>query len=118
MSLSIGVQIKDATDTLADVLADNGVVHVIDEVLLPPTAGITVNTNEKTLVYPNPFENQLSFTVSENTSYTLLDVNGKILKTGNLTANGNIDLSELHSGSYFLNTLNSQGSSVISVIKR
>ncbi len=118
VSLSNGVQINDATVTLADVLADNGVVHVIDEVLLPPTAGITENTNEKILVYPNPFENQLSIAVSENTSYTLLDVNGKILKTGNLTANGNIDLSELHSGSYFLNTVNSQGSSVISVIKR
>jgi uncharacterized surface protein with fasciclin (FAS1) repeats len=118
VSLSNGVQINDATVTLADVLADNGVVHVIDEVLLPPTAGITENTNEKILVYPNPFENHLSIAVSENTSYTLLDVNGKILKTGNLTANGNIDLSELHSGSYFLNTVNSQGSSVISVIKR
>jgi uncharacterized surface protein with fasciclin (FAS1) repeats len=118
VSLSNGVQINDATVTLADVLADNGVVHVIDEVLLPPTTGITENTNEKILVYPNPFENQLSVSVNENTSFTLTDVNGKIIKTGSLTANGNIDLSELHSGSYFLNTVNSQGSSVIYVIKR
>jgi transforming growth factor-beta-induced protein len=118
VSLSNGVQINDATVTLADVLADNGVVHVIDEVLLPPTTGITENTNEKILVYPNPFENQLSVSVNENTSFTLTDVNGKIIKTGSLTANGNIDLSELHSGSYFFNTVNSQGSSVIYVIKR
>jgi transforming growth factor-beta-induced protein len=118
VTLSNGVQINDATVTLADVLADNGVVHVIDGVLLPPTAGITENVNEKIMVYPNPFEDYLTVSVKENTSYMLSDVNGKILKTGSLTVNENIDLSELNSGSYFLNTINSLGSSVISVIKR
>jgi len=118
VTLSNGVQINDATVTLADVLADNGVVHVIDGVLLPPTAGITENVNDKIVVYPNPFEDYLNVSVKENTSYMLSDVNGKILKTGSLTVNENIDLSELNSGSYFLNTTNSLGSSVISVIKR
>ncbi|MFM7300069.1 MAG: fasciclin domain-containing protein, partial [Crocinitomicaceae bacterium] len=118
VTLSNGVQINDATVTLADVLADNGVVHVIDGVLLPPTAGISENVNDKIMVYPNPFEDYLTVSVKENTSYMLSDVNGKILKTGSLTVNENIDLSELNSGSYFLNTINSLGSSVISVIKR
>jgi len=118
VTLSNGVQINDATVTLADVLADNGVVHVVDGVLLPPTAGITENANDKIVVYPNPFEDYLTVSVKENTSYMLSDVNGKILKTGSLTVNEKIDLSELNSGSYFLNTINSLGSSVISVIKR
>merc|ERR1719181_740774 len=33
------IMINDATVTAADVLATNGVIHVIDKVLLPPTEG-------------------------------------------------------------------------------
>jgi transforming growth factor-beta-induced protein len=118
VSLTNGVTINDATVTLADVTADNGVVHVIDGVLLPPTAGMMENAKDKIVVYPNPFENQISLTVSESTSYSILDLNGKILKSGSINANGSIDLSELNSGSYLLNTINNSGSSVVSVVKR
>merc|ERR1719487_312404 len=34
---SAGVEINDATVTTADVAASNGVVHIIDTVLIPPT---------------------------------------------------------------------------------
>ena len=33
---SMGVKINDATVTQTDILAENGVIHVIDKVLLPP----------------------------------------------------------------------------------
>jgi len=118
VSLTNGVQINEATVTLADVATGNGVVHVIDRVLLPPTAGISESTKETIRVYPNPFENQISVTVDEATSYSVLDLNGKVLKSGNLVSNGAIDLSDLSSGSYLFSTVNSSGSSVIPVIKR
>jgi uncharacterized surface protein with fasciclin (FAS1) repeats len=35
-----GVQVNDATVILADVEASNGVIHVIDKVILPPTIDI------------------------------------------------------------------------------
>merc|ERR1712166_1491843 len=39
VDLSSGVKINDATVTLANVLTKNGVVHIIDKVLMPPAAG-------------------------------------------------------------------------------
>ena len=104
----------------------NGVINSKD-LTLTPTNGILqvlkisngqILDANSMLVYPNPFENQLSLTVSESTTYSILDLNGKILKSGSVNANGSIDLSELNSGSYLLNTINNSGSSVISVVKR
>ena len=37
---SMGVYIDNAMVTVADIEADNGVVHVIDAVLLPPTTSV------------------------------------------------------------------------------
>ena len=39
---SMGVYIDNAMVTVADIVADNGVVHVIDAVLLPPTHQINL----------------------------------------------------------------------------
>jgi transforming growth factor-beta-induced protein len=36
-----GVKVNDATVTTADVAASNGVIHVIDAVIVPPTVDLT-----------------------------------------------------------------------------
>merc|ERR1711957_111138 len=41
-----GVKINDANVVMADVMATNGVVHVVDGVLLPPADGPTMNIVE------------------------------------------------------------------------
>lgn len=38
ISLKDGAKVNDATVTQVDIVADNGVIHVIDSVLLPPAA--------------------------------------------------------------------------------
>ncbi|MAU36331.1 MAG: hypothetical protein CMD14_03040, partial [Flavobacteriales bacterium] len=42
---STGVYIDNAMVTVADIVADNGVVHVIDAVLLPSSTAINENIN-------------------------------------------------------------------------
>ena len=36
-----GVKVNDATVTTADVAASNGVIHVIDAVIVPPTVDLS-----------------------------------------------------------------------------
>ena len=49
-----GVFINDAQVTVADLIADNGVVHVIDAVLLPPTPDNVVEPELTWTMMPNP----------------------------------------------------------------
>ena len=50
-----GVMINDAMVIVADLEAENGVVHVIDAVLLPPASNLDeVQVQLECTVYPNP----------------------------------------------------------------
>ena len=49
---SMGVFIDNAIVTVTDIITDNGVVHIIDAVLLPPATAINdYNNSEKTYLY-------------------------------------------------------------------
>jgi transforming growth factor-beta-induced protein len=41
LSTSMGVMVNDATVTAADIVGSNGVIHVIDKVLVPPTVDLS-----------------------------------------------------------------------------
>jgi transforming growth factor-beta-induced protein len=106
------VFINQAQVTLADVEAQNGVVHVINGVLLPDGVGINEITSIENLnVYPNPATDFVSISYStvgnENVSYRMTDLSGKSVIARDLgVRNGsqieNIDLSNLASGMYIL----------------
>jgi len=81
------VFINNAQVTVADIPADNGVVHVIDAVLLPELSS-TFDTNgdfARFNVFPNPAANQFSVSLDEfkNTESTIhiLSLDGRIVKT-------------------------------------
>ena len=75
---SSGVYIDNAMVTIADIVADNGVVHVIDAVLIPTTTDIIDYSNlEKTYLYSvnilgekvsNNLKNQITFNVFKDGS--------------------------------------------------
>jgi uncharacterized surface protein with fasciclin (FAS1) repeats len=101
VDLSAGVMINDATVALADVTADNGVVHVIDKVLLPGTASIDEINNETIAVYPNPSSDEIHFNAAAKSDFEIISANGTTVKQGT-SIDGKVTISELDNGQYFI----------------
>jgi len=73
-----GIFINDAQVTVADIIADNGVVHVIDAVLIPPTSeptgtvvDIVVNSEVHNLLEAAVLEADLAETLSGEGPFTV-----------------------------------------------
>lgn len=69
------------------------------------SSGITESSLEKVSLYPNPASDFINITGgSANTSFEMLDILGKQIKTGKLDANGNlkINTNSVLNGVYFI----------------
>ncbi len=100
-----GVMINDAMVTLADLDAENGVVHVIDAVLLPPASNLDeVQVQLECTVYPNPLVGGI-LNVQGNwamgAQFTITDLQGRMVAQSVLQSNQiQWDASGLESGVY------------------
>jgi len=100
--------INNAKVTVADIVATNGVVHVIDAVISQTTSTIDLQKSDIAIsVYPNPASSYLSIeNVDLSANYTgrLIDVTGREIKR--FAVNGasleTIDLSNVAQGVYFV----------------
>ena len=117
VSLTNGVQNNDAAVTLADVRADNGVVHVIDGVLLPPTASLNENMDNNVSYYPNPCADVLHVETEFPSTVTLNDLNGRSIFSKEVTSTLDLNMSNLSQGSYLLNISNAAGTQTKTVVK-
>jgi len=110
VDLTSGVMINDANVTNQDIASSNGVVHVIDGVLLPNLTSIEENNNLNVLVYPNPAVNVLNITLNSNELFnlTITDLNGKQILAERISNLSNmVDISNISSGMYLLRIANS-----------
>jgi len=111
-----GVFINDAKVSTADIVTDNGVVHVLDGVLIPnlsSTSDIELATFN---VYPNPTSDFIQIEFNDidtrDGEIRLIDNAGKVVKTvrGN-EINSNINVSDVSTGIYLLEFRNSDSRS-------
>ena len=105
-----GVFINQAQVTVADLLADNGVVHVIDAVLLPPsTDGVDEAATEWGMM-PNPAADVVTLTgLAADAQVSILDLSGR--KVMDVTKGQRVlAVSSLSPGTYLV--LVAQGSDV------
>jgi transforming growth factor-beta-induced protein len=101
VSITPGVTINNANVTTADVPADNGVVHIIDNVLLPGTASIDEIIKENIAVFPNPSSDEIRFNAAANSNYEIINMNGTSVKNGT-SLDGKVTISELEQGNYII----------------
>ena len=100
-----GVMINDAMVIVADLEAENGVVHVIDAVLLPPASNLDeVQVQLECTVYPNPLVGGV-LNVQGNwamgAQFTITDLQGRVIAQSVLQSNQiQWDASGLESGVY------------------
>lgn len=114
VNVDAGVLINTSTVILADVLAFNGIVHVLDRVLVPGGSPVSVENFENVIItaFPNPASTVVSFTGLSEASLRIVDINGSVVFSG--IYNGNpINISGLNSGMYFIYISNEQNSSVV-----
>ncbi len=118
VSLDGGVVINDANVVLADLAADNGVVHVLDKVLLPSFASLEEAAANSFVVYPNPAEDVLYISGAEGTTYQIVDMNGRELISGTVVINEQINLNTLNAGTYFIKVTTESGVQNFPIIKK
>jgi len=109
-----GVFINDAKVSIADIEADNGIVHVIDAVLVPEvSSGLNLLPSQNLSVYPVPANSELNLIippVSEDNNWqvNLYNSFGQMVQTQQMSDGKlRIDVSEMPRGVYILHLENS-----------
>ena len=102
---------------MADLVADNGVVHVIDMVLSLPTGVEQVNLDALFEVYPNPTTDAIRWNGNGVDRLQVIDLQGRTrIETTNPT--NMVDLSTLEAGTFFVVIEADEQRIVKSVLKR
>ena len=112
----MGVMINNANVIVADLVADNGVVHVIDAALSIPTGVESVNLSDLFEVYPNPTTDLLRWNGIAVDRIQVLDAQGRV-RMDTTNPSNSIDLSTLESG-VFMVVIEAEGQRAVkSVLK-
>jgi uncharacterized surface protein with fasciclin (FAS1) repeats len=116
VNLMSGVMINNATVTAADVQADNGVVHVIDAVLVPSLANISELSTSNFEVSPNPSSDVIKISNMSADDFSIINNTGSVVKSGKVV-NNEISVSDLQNGNYFIQLTNNTGTYQAKFIK-
>jgi uncharacterized surface protein with fasciclin (FAS1) repeats len=96
-----GVKVNNANVTTPNVLADNGVVHVIDAVLLSIFLSIDEEESISLSLYPNPAVDVVRVNNASGSTFEIIDMYG-VRVAGGFLMNDEISVSSLATGTYIV----------------
>jgi hypothetical protein len=110
--------INDANVTLADVLSDNGVVHVIDRVLLPTSNNVNNESEMNISIYPNPAVEFITIKTSSPVNFTIYDMSGRLMESGRAMNGQSLSVHHFPSGLYLMRLTGDAGMQNITIVKQ
>jgi uncharacterized surface protein with fasciclin (FAS1) repeats len=115
-----GVFINNAKVTVADIEAENGVVHVIDAVLIPATTNISELNDITFDIYPNPASDYIRINSNVGIeSLVIRDIAGRVVtQMNNVSSSERIDLNGFKTGMYLVTMKNGNSVSTKKLIVR
>ena len=112
-----GVMINNATVVVADITATNGVVHVIDTVLLPQIANSVLTTEIKKLKIQNPIAENINIPSNGDSNVQIFSTTGQVVYSQNFNGAIDIDTRNLSSGTYLLKVEAEDFNGVTKIVK-
>jgi transforming growth factor-beta-induced protein len=118
VDLTSGVMINSSTVSSADIFADNGVVHVIDAVLI--YNNVSINENEiEVSIYPNPVSESLTILSLTNaiSNVSISNMLGQVVYTSDFSQpTMTINIQDLNPGQYVVTMTGDAGVSRKSIV--
>ena len=112
-----GVFINNAQVTVADIVTDNGVIHVIDAVLIPQGPNSVSNTETVKLNIPNPVMENINIPSTGNSNVQIYTTSGQVVYSQNFNGSIDIDTRNLTSGTYLLQVEAENFNGVTKIVK-
>jgi uncharacterized surface protein with fasciclin (FAS1) repeats len=112
-----GVFINNAQVTVADIVTDNGVIHVIDAVLLPQQPNSVSNTETMELNIQNPVAENINIPSKGNSNVQIFSTTGQVVYSQNFNGAIDIDTRNLSSGNYLLKVEGENFNGVTKIVK-
>ena len=112
-----GVFINNAQVTVADIVTSNGVIHVIDAVLVPQQPNSVSNTETVKLNIPNPVMENINIPSTGNSNVQIYTTSGQVVYSQNFNGSIDIDTRNLTSGVYLLQVEAENFNGVTKIVK-
>ncbi|OBX22843.1 MULTISPECIES: T9SS type A sorting domain-containing protein [Bizionia] len=118
-----GFVIGDIVECSADIYFDYNLPIITNTATTQIDATLSLedaNNIENSIdIYPNPVNNQFTISIKNEAHYSLITLNGQVIKQGKLQSGANsLNISNLSNGLYFLQVETRQGISTKKIIKQ